>query len=61
MRQLSQRLMARKDDETAGEIALTNLWWVPQRVAPVWSFFSLPSILLRALPGLRPYADSSPS
>jgi len=43
--------MARKDGETAGEIALTGLWWAPQRVAPVRSFFSFPSTLLRALPG----------
>lgn len=49
--------MARKDGETAGEIALTGLWWAPQRVAPVRSF---PSTLLPALPGLRPCADTSP-
>lgn len=53
MRQLSQRLMAQKDDETAGEIALTGLWWVPQRVAPVRglsSLFLLLPLPLRALP-----------
>lgn len=59
MRQLSQRFMARKDGETAGEIALTGLRWAPQRVAPVRYFLSFPSTLLPALPGLRPCADTS--